>query len=1135
MFRPTFYLIFFCLLLLPTKMYGFKHISTQEGLSNKRTFSVLKDKDGFIWFATRDGVDRYDGKNIKQYKLLDKTQTINFAGRINKLVADESLNLWVFSPYGQIFEYVTEQDRYNFRIDISEEIEGPDFYMYGMAFMDKEHFFVYGSFGLYLYNIPQSKLTRVECVQNRYVSGVTNMANNQYALSTRTGVCIAHLTLLPDGELKEELHETPLKERTKSIYYEKSDNSLIIGTYSGHIYRYDCVEGTMSHPLHRLNVTIRDIDCYDQTIYIATDGKGIVRLNRDNLGLLSDESYFGLTEQDSRLNFIYDIFIDENRLWIATYNDGIFLYDRNLADFRFTQVYHRSDNLAGAANTINSILEDSRGDLWIASNYGVARYDKKQNEWRYILNNNQGHSVLSLCEDNRGYIWAGGGSHESAICIDPHTLKTTVRLTFPNDFTNVSSGRIYCVYSAQAGYLWFGGMDCNLTRYNPETGKEKHYPVMFVNYITEHNRTLYIGTTHGLYTYDRINDRFIPHRSMLYASSPVRKFINCIHIDEQETLWLGTEGGLIRCVEDSIQVYDNGNGLESDYIQAILPDSRKRLWVSTSNGLACIDPQSGSTTKYSTEEGLNNDIFKNRSAIRNQKGEFMFGTIKGILQFTPEHIDRPHVHNRIVLTHFDIFGSPVYPGHKDSPLTDVIDKVHSIHLKHTQKTFTLGFVNINYTNPYNTHFEWKLEGYDKDWLTHSTTYTPVYYNQLNSPAMGLKPTSLANPNLKWETTVTNNIGVDVGLFNNRLSLSMEAYLNKTKDLLLDAKVSPTSGYTTQMLNIGKTQNKGFEFTLSGVIINKKDFTWDANLNMSFNKNKILSLNRDANWKQDYYVETSKWGYMSGDYLVQVGKPLGLVYGYVNDGFYTADDFKDAAFETGIFSPANLKDDVPYAASQAKEISLLGQTKVKRFSDNVDESGHPMASADYDKRVIGDTNPDFFGGFGTSITYKNFDLSIFLNFVVGNDIYNATKVRGETQMYRNQNVLQRKGQRYTIADPTTGAIVLDRDRLNEINKYANLPAIPTIAQTLTDDAVEDGSFLRINNISLGYTLPYNLVKKAGIKTLRVYVTGYNLHTFTNYTGYDPEVDSRMSTPVTPGLDYAAYPRSRQYVMGANITF
>jgi len=414
-------------------------------------------------------------------------------------------------------------------------------------------------------------------------------------------------------------------------------------------------------------------------------------------------------------------------------------------------------------------------------------------------------------------------------------------------------------------------------------------------------------------------------------------------------------------------------------------------------------------------------------------------------------------------------------------------------------------------------------------------FKTVYYGLNNTSTVGVIPNELGNSDLKWETTYTNNIGVDVGLFKNRLNFVAEMYVNNTKNLLLDTQISSTSGFTTQMKNIGSTENKGIELTLNASIIATKNFTWDAGLNISFNKNKIVSLDWGENWKQDHYVVTSNWGYMSGDYLVQVGEPLGLMYGYVQDGIYTANDFKDVAFETGMFTPGNLKDDVPYAMTQSKETNLLGQIKIKRFSDAVDENGHPVASVDEDKTIIGNANPTHFGGFNTALTYKGFDLNIFLNWTYGNDIYNATKLRGSTQMYSNKNVLSETGIRYTMVEPETGARVLDRDRLNELNANATLPAISQKAETLTDWAIEDGSFLRLNTISLGYNLSKSILKKMRLRKLRVYATGYNLYTFTNYTGYDPEVDSRLNTVVTPGLDYNAYPRSRQFIFGINITY
>jgi len=411
---------------------------------------------------------------------------------------------------------------------------------------------------------------------------------------------------------------------------------------------------------------------------------------------------------------------------------------------------------------------------------------------------------------------------------------------------------------------------------------------------------------------------------------------------------------------------------------------------------------------------------------------------------------------------------------------------------------------------------------------YSTNFSAVYYGLNNSSTLGVIPSSLANPDLKWEKTTSSNFGLDFGLFNNRLSGTLEYYHNKITDLLLNSDIGSISGYTKQMSNIGSTQNTGVELSLNAVIIENKDLSWTAGFNISANRNKVLSLAGD----QQFMLAGSGWGDLGTDFLVKVGEPIGLVYGYRTDGMYTADDFIDEAFITGSFGPAYLKPGIPYNSSQGKEHNLLGQPKIKKIG-SPEESA--TTSPELDRVVIGNTNPKHYGGFNTSVKYKNFDVSVFLNWSFGNDIYNATKLRASTLMFPNQNILRLPGTRYVVSDPTTGQPVLSREGLNELNKNANQYSFMQKAEILIDDYIEDGSFLRINNVVLGYTLPSQLTRRWGIENLRVYVTGYNLHVFTNYSGYDPEVDTRRNSALTPGVDYAAYPRSRQYIVGMNLTF
>jgi TonB-linked SusC/RagA family outer membrane protein len=402
---------------------------------------------------------------------------------------------------------------------------------------------------------------------------------------------------------------------------------------------------------------------------------------------------------------------------------------------------------------------------------------------------------------------------------------------------------------------------------------------------------------------------------------------------------------------------------------------------------------------------------------------------------------------------------------------------------------------------------------------------------------GYSVTKLANPNLKWETTVSKNIGLDLGLWNNRVSLTVDAYQNDTHDLLINVPIPSTSGYTTQLQNVGSTRNTGLEFQLSGSPIANNKFRWNVNFNISFNRNKILALSQ----YQGYYYQNSGWG-ISGqlpDYIVKVGQPVGSMYGFVTDGYYKLSDF-DYDPATRIYK---LKSGV------ADNSAVLGvvQPGGLKFKD-IDGDG--KVDADHDRTVIGDANPKFTGGLFQQFTYKNFDLSVFLNFVYGNSILNANKIDFTSSYTGGTNMLGFEAGRWRTIDNNGNVIqqVITRsgqqvvvgaspDVLGQVNANATIwqPLRNANSYVLHSWAVEDGSFLRVNNITMGYTFKNSLFQKAKIKNLRVYATVNNVALITGYSGYDPEVNISRSTPVTPGLDYSAYPRSRSFIFGLNLNF
>lgn len=387
--------------------------------------------------------------------------------------------------------------------------------------------------------------------------------------------------------------------------------------------------------------------------------------------------------------------------------------------------------------------------------------------------------------------------------------------------------------------------------------------------------------------------------------------------------------------------------------------------------------------------------------------------------------------------------------------------------------------------------------------------------------------TMANPDLKWETTITRNLGLDFTILGGKINGNIEAYINTTKDLLIQFPVGGT-GYDNQYRNMGETQNKGIEATINWTAVNKKNWGLSFSANIGFNKNEI----KDLGIMEDFGAETM-WASteIGNDFWIARGGSVGQMYGYKSAGRYEVSDFEgyDAAKNTWI-----LKEGVVDCTAAVGKVRP-GTMKLQDLSG---KDGQPDGVIDAnDKTIIGDANPAATGGFSINARAYGFDLSANFNYSIGNDIYNANKIEfTSTGKYQYRNMIDEmaSGKRWTNLN-ADGTLCNDPAKLAEMNANTTMWSPYTDRMIFSDWAVEDGSFLRLNTLTLGYTLPSNLLKKASIKSLRFYVTAYNVFCLTSYSGYDPEVSSIRKTNLTPGVDYSAYPKSRQFVVGVNLNF
>lgn len=403
--------------------------------------------------------------------------------------------------------------------------------------------------------------------------------------------------------------------------------------------------------------------------------------------------------------------------------------------------------------------------------------------------------------------------------------------------------------------------------------------------------------------------------------------------------------------------------------------------------------------------------------------------------------------------------------------------------------------------------------------------------------MGFRPSNIPNTSIRWESQEQYNVGLDLGFFNGRLNLTVDAYYKRSDDMLMSMQLPSymgTQGNGSSKLqapkgNYGSIENKGLEITLDAHPVQLKNFSWDSNFQISFNKNKLLSLSDTENAT---LVGYGQWGDVVC--VSEIGKPLYNFYGYKVEGVYKdLDDIQNSA------KPAKYPSDGVFSRGNTV---WVGDIKYK----DVDENG---IIDERDRTDLGSPLPKFTFGWTNTFRYKNLDLSIFLNGSYGNKVmnYNSLTLTHMNSTWTNQlqSVVSKRARLEPI-DPTIvyadGSKWFDHiDNVRVKNPGTKIPHTsindPNDNDRISDRYVEDGSFLRIKNITLGYTFPKALLNKAKIENLRVYVNIQNLYTFTKYTGYDPEVgaSTQDSTGLTYGLDNGRYPSPAMYSFGLNITF
>lgn len=705
--------------LLPFIAMGqtYKYIGIEDGLSNRRIFNIQKDSKGYMWFLTNEGMDRYNGKEIKHYKLADEENKGDAQIRLAWLFREKE-DLWIVGKTGRIFEYQHQFDRFTLTYKPANLSQSVPY-----SYLDNQgNVWLCGKDSITLYNTQNNQVARIFNPLRSNITSMVQSDNAHFFIATEKGL---RYCSMDDNELQP-IPILPLDEikgQISKLYYHKALKRLFIGTFENGIFAYDLPTRQILHPETDLSdVNITQISPLNENeLLIATEGMGVYKIQA-NSGVIQPYLTANYESNNEMMgNIINDIYVDEQkRIWLANYPTGITIVDSRYQNYHW--IKHSMGNRQSLINDhVHTVIEDSEGDLWFGTSNGISLYNTKTRQWHSFLSSfdkqlkDKNHIFIALCEVTPGVIWAGG--YTSGIYkINKKALSVEYFSPFLLTPFNMRPDKyIRDMIKDSEGNIWSGGY-YNLKCFDLKNNKVQLYPG--VNSITsireKDNDHMWIGTATGLYLLDKNTSQY------KYIEIPGEStYINTLYQASNGLLYIGTNGsGVIIYNPDknTFQQFHTGNcALLTNSIFTILPEADGNIIMSTENGITCFSTKDKLFYNWTKEQGLMSANFNASAGVLLKDKGFIFGSIDGAIEF-PKNIKFPHYHfSKIILSDFQLSYQPVFPGEENSPLTEDIDDTKVLRLTHNQNTFSLKVSTINYDFPSNVLYSWKLEGFYTAW------------------------------------------------------------------------------------------------------------------------------------------------------------------------------------------------------------------------------------------------------------------------------------------------------------------------------------------------------------------------------------------------------------------------------------
>ncbi|MBC8052295.1 MAG: response regulator [Sphingobacteriaceae bacterium] len=742
----------------------FRQITTEHGLSQVNVICIIQDKYDFMWFGTRDGLNRYDGKKFKVYRNDSKKSRSLGSNFVVSLFEDSEGTLWAGTIGGGLNRYDRSRDEFipykhnrqnpfsisDNSVNCIEEDSSGNLWigtMNGLNHFNKKT----GKFTAFFHN-PDDKGS----ISHNNVTCILEDSQKNLWLGTHQGgLNLFNPKTKTFSRFKHTDNVNSIGCNNIQVLFEDSKKRVWIGTRETGLDLLETRSKTFRHYGHNpqlkntlSNNTILSIGEQDGKLWIGTENGGLNILNPETLrftNLVKDE----IDHTSLNSNSIYSIYKDRTGdMWVGTYSGGVNLFNKSTDKFKH---YKHSS----APNSLNndlvlSIYEDSRNNLWVGTDGGgLNLFDRRSGTFSHFLNKPGnpasicGNYVLTVTEDADKNLWIGTWGDGISI-LDPNKKVVKHFRNNPKDSTSLSNNNVYSILKTRDNTIWVGTYGGGLNKYDFKTGKFTKYRTDPKNpkslssesvYIVfeDSKQNLWVGTYNGgLNLFDKKTNSFKRFLHSNNKQSLSNNDVSTIFEDRSGNLWIGTFSGLnlFNPKTNTFKRFTEREGITGESIYCILQDDKGCLWLSTNKGLTKFDISRNVFKNYTSADGIQPGEYKPHSGFKSRSGALYFGGVEGLNEFYPSQIKETVLDPRVAITRFEIFNKqvPITSKNNNSPLKKNISQTTELELKHSQSVFTFGFASLNYSYQSSTRYAYQLKGFDEDWNYLENASTATYTN-----------------------------------------------------------------------------------------------------------------------------------------------------------------------------------------------------------------------------------------------------------------------------------------------------------------------------------------------------------------------------------------------------------------------